>query len=36
VLADTLPLLIAYIDRDLRYRFANAITAPNGGWTRRR
>ncbi|WP_343731581.1 ATP-binding protein [Duganella sp.] len=24
VLADTLPLLIAYIDRDLRYRFANA------------
>ncbi len=24
VLADTLPLLIAYLDRDLRYRFANA------------
>ncbi|RZT10378.1 PAS domain S-box-containing protein [Duganella sp. CF402] len=24
VLADTLPLLIAYIDHDLRYRFANA------------
>ena len=24
VLADTLPLLIAYMDRDLRYRFANA------------